>query len=113
MKVELRRESYRVSYAALDWLIVAECLEDWGLCTPAWPEAHDEGRQAVAAWARAVYGTAISDRQKFTLPMPRNWTEYLWRVLAEARRRDDEFPWTLTPSLTGQIRAQNRRKTKP
>ncbi|WP_369149065.1 hypothetical protein [Streptomyces sp. R44] len=68
------------------------CLEDWGLCE-AWPEGHDNERRAVAAWARGVYGAAISARQKFTLPMPRDWTVWLWRVLAEARRRDDQFPW--------------------
>ncbi|MFE6222979.1 hypothetical protein [Streptomyces sp. NPDC057854] len=110
MKVEMRRESYRVSYGALEWLVVAECLEDWGLCDGAWPYEQDSSREAVASWARAVYDAAISDRQKFTLPMPRSWTLWLWRVLSEATSRDDQFPWTMAPSLTGQIKAQNRRR---
>ncbi|MFF5973688.1 hypothetical protein ACFY7C_19385 [Streptomyces sp. NPDC012769] len=107
MRIELRRESYQVTYEALDWLIVAERLEDWGWCT-AWPSNQEAGRLSVATWARAVYATAISDRQRFTLTMPRDWAGWLWRVLADSHD-DDEFPWTLAPSLVGQIRAQNKR----
>jgi hypothetical protein len=74
-------------------------------------EREDE-RTAVAAWARGIYGAAISDRERFTLSLPRDWTWWLLNVLIEATRRDDEFPWTLSPSLIGQIKTQNRRKAR-
>lgn len=36
MKVELRREFYRVTYEALEWLCIAERLEEWSL-SDGWP----------------------------------------------------------------------------
>jgi hypothetical protein len=111
MKVELRREFYRVTYEALEWLCIAERLEEWSL-SDGWPAEREDERTAVAAWARGIYGAAISDRERFTLSLPRDWTWWLLNVLIEATRRDDEFPWTLSPSLIGQIKTQNRRKAR-
>ncbi|OII61172.1 hypothetical protein BJP40_06500 [Streptomyces sp. CC53] len=108
MRIELRKASYQVTFEALDWLCVAERMEDWSMCHP-WPEAHDAGRLAVAAWARAMYdGAAISHHQRFTLTMPRDWAVWLWQILAMPPH--DEFPWELAPQLLGQIKAQNRQR---
>ncbi len=110
MKIEMKKHRYQFTYGALDWLCIAERLENFGHTTK-WPEWEDDGRQAVATWARGVYDSAISESETFTLTLPRSWAFHLLRVLAEAAD-DDEFPWFLFPQYIGQIKLQNKRKTK-
>lgn len=108
VKVEFRQHFYRVTFEALDWLCIAERLEDWSHVT-SWPEEQDDGRQAIITWSRGVYSAAISDRERITLPLPKVWAWHLLKVLTDAQG-DDEFPWMLQPQLIGQIKSQNRRR---
>lgn len=107
MKVELHKQVYAVSFEALEWLCVAERLEEE--ISSDWPPQRYAEADAIAVWARAVYDSCWSDRQKFTLPLPQDWTWWLLCMLVEADR-GGEFPGSLLPSLVKQIRSQNRSK---
>ncbi|WP_432112783.1 hypothetical protein [Streptomyces sp. S1] len=109
MRLEIRRQIYKVKYEALEWLCIAEKAEDWG---SGWPLDSDAAREAVALWSRAAYDAAISDREVLALAMPPEWANGLLRMLMEAEG-DDEFPGGLLPSLIKQLRGQNRRRRLP